>query len=120
MAAEAFSSTTLVKLQTSLLDWYDESRRDLPWRRTQDPYGIWVSEMMLQQTRVAAVLGFYQRFLERFPDVRALASAQEADVLAAWSGLGYYRRARAMHATAKIVVGEHQGRFPSIPSELEQ
>jgi A/G-specific adenine glycosylase len=120
MESDVFSSTILVKLQTSLMRWYDESRRDLPWRRTRDPYRIWVSEMMLQQTRVAAVLEFYRRFLERFPDAHSLASAKEADVVAAWSGLGYYRRARAMHATAKTVVNELSGRFPRTPAELEQ
>lgn len=120
MAPKVFPSTTLVKLQTGLLNWYDESRRDLPWRRSRDPYRIWVSEIMLQQTRVAAVLEFYRRFLERFPDVHTLASATESDVIAAWSGLGYYRRARAMHATAKIIVSQHNGRFPRTPVELEQ
>jgi A/G-specific adenine glycosylase len=102
----------------SLLAWYDESRRNLPWRETRDPYRIWVSEVMLQQTRVAAVVEYYRRFLERFPDVAALARAKEADVLAAWSGLGYYRRARAMHAAAKIVVNEFHGNFPATSQEL--
>ncbi len=81
--------------------WYRRARRDLPWRRTKDPYAIWVSEIMLQQTRVAAVVPYYERFLERFPDVERLARARLDTVLALWSGLGYYRRARLMHETAK-------------------
>ncbi len=95
-----------------LLAWYDRNRRDLPWRRDRDPYRVWLSEIMLQQTRVAAVLEHYHRFLERFPTVQKLASAREASVLAAWSGLGYYRRARMMHAAAKVIVKQHGGKFP--------
>jgi A/G-specific adenine glycosylase len=87
-------------------------RRDLPWQRTRDPYGIWVSEIMLQQTQVATVLGYYERFMAAFPDVRALAAASEDAVLAQWSGLGYYRRARHMHAAARAVVALHDGAFP--------
>jgi A/G-specific adenine glycosylase len=89
------------KFQSSLLDWFDRTKRDLPWRRTKDPYRIWVSEIMLQQTRVSAVLEYYKRFLHAFPNLRALARADEQDVLAQWSGLGYYRRARMMHAAAR-------------------
>ena len=109
----------LPKAQIRLLAWYDTNKRQLPWRETRDPYRIWVSEMMLQQTRVTAVLDYYRRFLERFPDVKALAAASEADVLAAWSGLGYYRRARAMHAAARKVVQEFGGRFPQTAEGLE-
>jgi A/G-specific adenine glycosylase len=86
-----------------LLRWYDANKRDLPWRRTRDPYRIWVSEIMLQQTRVAAALPYYERFLERFPDVGALALSSEAEVLAAWAGLGYYSRARNLHRAAKLI-----------------
>ncbi|MHC4163818.1 MAG: HhH-GPD family protein, partial [Planctomycetota bacterium] len=86
-----------------LLAWYRRRRRDLPWRRTRDPYAIWVSEIMLQQTRVAAVVPYYERFLRRFPDVGTLARARIDTVLAFWSGLGYYRRARSLHAAARIV-----------------
>jgi len=86
-----------------LLLWYRRTRRDLPWRRTDDPYAIWVSEMMLQQTRVAAAIPFYERFLARFPDVHALARARIDDVLALWSGLGYYRRARHLHEASRLV-----------------
>jgi A/G-specific adenine glycosylase len=99
-------------LRAALLAWYRERRRDLPWRRTRDPYAIWVSEIMLQQTRVETVVPYYGRFLERFPTVRALAIAREDDVLAAWSGLGYYRRARGLHAAAAIVARDHAGSLP--------
>jgi A/G-specific adenine glycosylase len=96
----------------ALLRWYDRHRRGLPWRETSDPYRIWLSEVMLQQTRVGAVLDHYRIFLERFPNVQALAAASEDAVLAAWSGLGYYRRARMLHRCAKEIVREHNGRFP--------
>ena len=99
-------------LRAVLLVWYRARRRDLPWRRTRDPYAIWVSEIMLQQTRVETVIPYYGRFLERFPTVDALAAAREDDVLAAWSGLGYYRRARGLHAAAAIVAREHAGSLP--------
>jgi len=95
-----------------LLAWYDAHARDLPWRKSQDPYRVWVSEIMLQQTRVAAVIEHYHEFLRRFPTVERLAAAREASVLAAWSGLGYYRRARMLHAAAKAVAREHGGEFP--------
>jgi A/G-specific adenine glycosylase len=99
-----FEARARAKLRRRLLVWYDASRRDLPWRRTHDPYRIWVSEIMLQQTRVAAVIERYGQFVEQFPDVKALADAEQADVLAMWSGLGYYRRARAMHEAARRIV----------------
>lgn len=95
-----------------LLCWYDRARRDLPWRRTRDPYAVWVSEVMLQQTQVATVLGHYRRWMQRFPDVRALAAAEEADVLHAWQGLGYYSRARSLLSGARAVVERHGGRLP--------
>ncbi|HEV8374951.1 MAG TPA: A/G-specific adenine glycosylase [Candidatus Polarisedimenticolia bacterium] len=95
-----------------LLAWYRRHQRDLPWRRTRNPYRIWISEVMLQQTQVATVIPYYRRFLERFPDVEALARAREQDVLAVWSGLGYYRRARHLHAAARVLLREHQGRIP--------
>ena len=95
----------------ALLRWYDAHRRDLPWRRTRDPYRVWVSEVMLQQTRVETVLPYYERFVARFPDVGALAAAPVDEVVAAWSGLGYYRRARQMHAAARQVAAAG-GRFP--------
>ena len=88
----AVSGKHIAAFRRALLRWYDEHRRDLPWRETRDPYRIWLSEIMLQQTRVAAVLDHYRIFLERFPNVQALAATSEDAVLAAWSGLGYYRR----------------------------
>src|SRR6266850_4706426 len=104
--------STRLAFQRTLLRWYDQNRRDLPWRRTRDPYRIWLSEIMLQQTRVAAVLEHYRVFLERFPNVRTLAAASESAVLAAWSGLGYYRRARMLRLCAQQVMAEHRGDFP--------
>ena len=95
-----------------LLAWYDAHARDLPWRKDRDPYRVWVSEIMLQQTRVAAVIEHYHEFLRHFPNVRKLASAPLSSVLAAWSGLGYYRRARMIHAAAKVIVGDLAGKFP--------
>ncbi|MGC2110292.1 MAG: A/G-specific adenine glycosylase [Candidatus Korobacteraceae bacterium] len=102
----------VARFRKSLLRWYDQQRRDLPWRRDRDPYRVWVSEIMLQQTRVAAVLDHYARFLKRFPTVQSLAAARETSVLALWSGLGYYHRARRMHQAAKIIVRERAGIFP--------
>ncbi|HKT86973.1 MAG TPA: hypothetical protein VJQ59_00960, partial [Candidatus Sulfotelmatobacter sp.] len=95
-----------------LLAWYDANARDLPWRKSSDPYRVWLSEIMLQQTRVAAVIEHYQEFLRRFPTVQKLARAREASVLAAWSGLGYYRRARMLHAAVKVIARERGGKFP--------
>ena len=100
-------------LRRVLLAWYRRNRRAMPWRETRDPYRVWVSEIMLQQTQVATATPYYERFLELFPDVRALARARRDRVLAAWAGLGYYRRARHLHEAAGIVVREHAGRVPS-------
>ena len=108
----------LSQLRAPLLRWYARHKRDLPWRRTRDPYAIWVSEVMLQQTRVAVVMPYFQRFLERYPDVVSLARATEEEVLASWSGLGYYRRARNLHRGAREVVARHDGRVPRLPDEL--
>ena len=96
----------------ALLAWYARARRDLPWRRSQDPYRVWVSEIMLQQTQVERVREFFTRFIDRFPTVAALAAAGEHDVLRLWEGLGYYRRARQLHAAARAVIAEHGGEFP--------
>ena len=106
--------------QRELLAWFDAHARDLPWRRSADPYRIWISEIMLQQTRVTAVLDYYARFLRLFPSVVALAQAKEPDVLAVWSGLGYYRRAKLMHKAAQVVVQEHQGVLPRSAQELRK
>jgi len=102
----------LVAFRRALLRWYDAHRRDLPWRRDTDPYRVWVSEIMLQQTRVAAVLDHYARWMQRFPTVQDLAKAREQSVLAVWSGLGYYHRARRLHQAAKAIVRELNGEFP--------
>lgn len=100
-----------------LLAWYDQHARDLPWRKDRDPYRVWVSEIMLQQTRVAAVIEHYHEFLRRFPTIEKLAAAREPSVLAAWSGLGYYRRARMLHAAAKIIARERRGEFPKTAAQ---
>jgi A/G-specific adenine glycosylase len=101
-----------------LLAWYDEHKRDLPWREDHDPYRVWLSEIMLQQTRVAAAIDHYKLFLKRFPTIQKLAAAREASVLAAWSGLGYYRRARMMHLAAKEIVDKRAGIFPASAKDL--
>jgi A/G-specific adenine glycosylase len=102
----------IAEFRKRLLTWFRQFQRDLPWRRTKDPYRIWLSEIMLQQTRVAAVIPYFARFLDRFPDVRALAEAPEEDVLRLWSGLGYYSRARNLQAAAREIVAKHAGIFP--------
>ena len=106
------------RLRRRLVDWYLRAARDLPWRRTSDPYAIWLSEVMLQQTRVEAVVGYWQRFLDALPTVGDLAAADEDRVLGLWSGLGYYRRARSLHAAAKLVVERHGGELPDDPALL--
>jgi A/G-specific adenine glycosylase len=111
-AARPSTPPAVSSLRARLLAWYERGHRDLPWRRARGSWPIWVSEIMLQQTRVETVLPYYARFLERFPDAKALSSAPLADVLASWSGLGYYRRARMLHAAAAEVVREHGGEFP--------
>ncbi|MDE7123082.1 MAG: A/G-specific adenine glycosylase, partial [Alistipes sp.] len=100
------------RIAPELLAWYAREGRDLPWRRTRDPYRIWLSEVILQQTRVAQGLEYYERFTERWPDVAALAAASEEEVLKEWQGLGYYTRARNLHAAAREVVGRFGGLFP--------
>ncbi|WP_228558418.1 A/G-specific adenine glycosylase [Myxococcus sp. AB056] len=108
----------LVSVRGPLLDWYDRNKRDLPWRRTRDPYAIWLSEVMLQQTQVSTVIPYWERFLARFPTARALASAPLDDVLAGWKGLGYYSRARNLHRAAQEVVARFGGTLPSTAAEL--
>ena len=103
-----------------LLAWYDAHRRDLPWRKNRDPYRIWLSEIMLQQTRVAAVVEKYAQFLRLFPTVQALAASSQSAVLAAWSGLGYYRRARSLHEAARVIVGENGAKFPATAEDLRR
>jgi A/G-specific adenine glycosylase len=98
--------------------WFDRHRRDLPWRRDREAYRIWVSEVMLQQTQAATVVPYFERFVAAFPTLRALAVADEQDVLRLWEGLGYYRRARDLHRTARRLVADHEGRFPDDPAAL--
>ena len=111
-------STALRRTQRALLGWYDRAARDLPWRRTHDPYAIWVSEAMLQQTTVETVVPYYTRFLSRYPDAASLASAGDDALLAVWSGLGYYRRARLLKTAAGRIVERHGGRVPSRLEEI--
>jgi A/G-specific adenine glycosylase len=120
MAQRNRKPESLLRLRRNVLDWYDHNRRDLPWRDTRDPYAIWVSEIMLQQTRVAVVIERYKAFLERFPTAVALADASEQDVLALWSGLGYYRRARMLHQAARCVAQELGGSLPTSSGELRK
>lgn len=110
----------LEEFRRKLLAWFDENARDLPWRQTRDPYAIWVSETMLQQTRVAVVIHYYNRFIQKFPTLSALARADEADVLAQWSGLGYYRRARSLHEAARAIMAEHEGQIPPTAGGLSR
>ncbi|HXJ12788.1 MAG TPA: A/G-specific adenine glycosylase [Candidatus Limnocylindrales bacterium] len=107
----------LSSFRKNLLAWFTQFQRDLPWRRTRDPYRIWLSEIMLQQTRVAAAIPYYERFLERFPDVETLARAPQEEVLRLWSGLGYYSRARNLQKAAQAILTKHNGIFPSEPAE---
>ena len=117
-AADAERSSAAI--QHSLLAWYRRGHRDLPWRRVSDPYAIWISEIMLQQTRVDTVRGYFERFMASFPTIQALAAAPQEQVLALWSGLGYYARARNLHAAAQQVVQRHGGIFPSDPLAVQE
>ncbi|MBL8815643.1 MAG: A/G-specific adenine glycosylase [Planctomyces sp.] len=105
-------------LQKEILGWYSKHGRRLPWRESSDPYRVWISEIMLQQTTVAAVVPYFERFLSRFPDVQTLARGPESDVLRHWEGLGYYSRARNLYRAANTIVERHGGRFPDTPEEL--
>ena len=105
--------------RNALFTWYRRRGRDLPWRRTRDPYRILLSEVMLQQTQVATVLPYYREWLRRFPSFRSLARASESEVLRAWQGLGYYARARNLHATAKLIVDRHRDRFPKSLEQMQ-
>jgi A/G-specific adenine glycosylase len=110
--SELLSEAVVAKLRQQLLVWYAAQGRDLPWRCTRDPYAIWISEVMLQQTQVKTVIPYYERWLETFPTVEALAKANQQAVLKCWEGLGYYARARNLHKAAQQVVAKHGGRFP--------
>lgn len=111
-APVAWSSLPIPVLQRSLLKWYQQQGRDLPWRRTQEPYAIWISEIMLQQTQVKTVIPYFERWLTTFPAIADLAAADQQSVLMSWQGLGYYARARNLHRTAQIVVADYRGKFP--------
>ncbi len=110
----------LEDIRRKLLEWYHEEKRELPWRQTRDPYAIWVSEVMLQQTQTVKVLEYYSRFLERFPDVTSLARAESDEVLKLWEGLGYYARARNLHKAAKYIVEHLDGHVPETCDELRK
>jgi A/G-specific adenine glycosylase len=113
-------AAAIAELRTSLLAFFDATRRDLPWRGHDDPYRIWVSEVMAQQTRIDTVIPYYERWVERFPDVHALADAPLDDVLKQWEGLGYYSRARNLHAAARVIRERHAGRVPDTAAALRE
>ena len=115
---EMWSAEKIQAFRKALLDWYDKEKRDLPWRRTSDPYSIWVSEIMLQQTRVDTVIPYYHNFLDKFPDIAALAAAPEDAILKAWEGLGYYSRVKNMQKAAQQIVADYNGVFPKNPQEI--
>ena len=104
-----------MSLADLVLAHYRRNARDFPWRRARDPYAIWICEVMAQQTRLETMLPYWRRWMARFPDARALAAARLDDVLALWAGLGYYARARSLHAAAGVIVARHGGRFPERP-----
>ena len=115
---EMWPAEKIQAFRKALLDWYDKEKRDLPWRRTSDPYSIWVSEIMLQQTRVDTVIPYYHNFLDKFPDIAALAAAPEDAILKAWEGLGYYSRVKNMQKAAQQIVADYNGVFPKNPQEI--
>ena len=104
----------------NLLPWFDKNKRDLPWRRSRNPYLTWISEIMLQQTRVETVIPYFERWMKRFPGVETLAEADEQEVLKLWEGLGYYSRARSIHKAARIIISDHNGTIPRDPKELQK
>src|SRR5690625_2066183 len=118
MVQNTLQSIDILSFQDDLLNWFEKNKRDLPWRQNQDPYRIWVSEIMLQQTQVDTVIPYFDRFMTLFPTVTDLAQAEEQDVLKAWEGLGYYSRARNLQHAAREVVRVFGGDVPSIPKEL--
>lgn len=116
----AWSQETIDQFQIQFLAWYHRYKRNLPWRVNQDPYRIWISEIMLQQTRVDTVIDYYYRFMEKFPTIEQLAAAPEEELLKMWEGLGYYSRARNIQAAAKQIMERHQGQFPNTVEEISQ
>jgi len=117
-ATTRLNSKKTISFRRALSTWFHQSKRDLPWRQTHDPYAILVSEIMLQQTQAATVIPYYNRWLHRFPTIRSLAAATESEVLRAWEGLGYYARARNLHCCAKTIFGKLGGKFPNDPDAL--
>lgn len=120
MTDEQSSERNLPGIAAPLLDWWDTGHADLPWRRTRDPYAIWVAEVMLQQTQITTVIPYYRRWLAQFPTIAALAAAPLAEVLKQWEGLGYYSRARHLHAAAQRVMQEYGGEMPQTAAELQR
>lgn len=120
MKIDLKDKTCIYQFQQALLTWYDEVKRPLPWRESKDPYRIWISEIMLQQTQVSTVHPYYERFMEAFPDVTTLASASEDEVLKRWEGLGYYSRAKNIHKAAQRIVNQYRGVMPQTQKELLQ
>src|SRR5207253_2981976 len=121
MPAEPMPSPRLRRaIRDRLLDWFATHQRDLPWRRSRDPYRIWVSEIMLQQTQVATVVPYFERFVQAFTTLACLATAEEHDVLRRWEGLGYYRRARSLHLAARQLASEHGSMVPNDPEVLSE
>ena len=118
MARHGDDGEKIARVRRDLIAWYEQNKRDLPWRARKDPYAIWVSEIMLQQTRVAVVVERYQAFMKRFPTLLSLALAEEQEVLAMWSGLGYYRRARMLHKAAQFVANNREGNLPDTADGL--
>jgi A/G-specific adenine glycosylase len=116
----AWDAKKSAKFRRLLLAWYARNRRELPWRSDPTPYRVWISEIMLQQTRVSTAIPYYVKFLERFPDLESLAGATEQEVLARWAGLGYYSRARNLHRAARVIVAQFRGRFPDRLEEVRQ
>ena len=110
----------LSQLQNALLTWFVEHQRDLPWRKNYPAYGVWISEMMLQQTRVATVLDYYERWMKALPSIPSVAAADEATILKLWEGLGYYARARNIHRAAKQICEQHSGEFPNDYDAIRQ
>jgi len=118
MSSQSLQNFDIQAFQKQMLSWYDENKRQLPWRKTKDPYKIWVSEIMLQQTQVNTVIPYFKRFMTKFPTVYHLAAADEQTVLKMWEGLGYYSRARHLHEAAKDVVNNYGGEIPRDPKQL--
>jgi A/G-specific adenine glycosylase len=112
------TSTVKRAIRNKLLPWFEDNRRSMPWRNNRTPYRVWISELMLQQTRVDQVEPYFRRFMKRFPSLKSLAAASQEDVLKIWEGLGYYSRARNLHRAARIIASEHRGRFPNTKEQM--